>query len=305
MKLRNLTPDEIYLLEQQGCQADDWMNIVVKEAFKPGQIWHTIFEGQIALGLFGSDSKDEGTSDAGIYHARIINCEIGDHVRIEHVKHLENYSIGDFCVLENIGALTVSGETAFGNGTEVEALNEAGGRSLIIYDTLSAQVAWLMAKCQHEHAMISQLKNLIGLYVTTQKGTKGVVGTKASVRHCANITNVNIGECAQLAGAQNLHEGSILSSCEAPTKIGNSVIAEHFIVQEGSAITAGAILDKCFIGQAVKVGKQFSAENSAFFANSECFHGEACSVFGGPRAYYMYYPGPAKNTTPCISAFCA
>ena len=29
-------------------------------------------------------------------------------------------------------------------------------------------------------------------------------------------------------------------------------------------------------------GKQFSAENSVFFANSEAFHGEAVSVFGGP-----------------------
>ena len=45
---------------------------------------------------------------------------------------------------------------------------------------------------------------------------------------------------------------------------------------------SGAILNRCFIGQGVEVGKQFSAENSLFFANSECFNGEACAVFGGP-----------------------
>ncbi|MCK4297224.1 MAG: DUF4954 family protein, partial [Candidatus Marinimicrobia bacterium] len=43
-----------------------------------------------------------------------------------------------------------------------------------------------------------------------------------------------------------------------------------------------AMLDHCFVGQRVQIGKQYSAENSAFFANSELFHGEACSIFAGP-----------------------
>jgi hypothetical protein len=30
------------------------------------------------------------------------------------------------------------------------------------------------------------------------------------------------------------------------------------------------------------MGKQYSAENSAFFANCEAFHGEGCSIFAGP-----------------------
>ncbi|MBN1895468.1 DUF4954 family protein, partial [bacterium] len=35
-------------------------------------------------------------------------------------------------------------------------------------------------------------------------------------------------------------------------------------------------------GQGVRMGKQYSADNSAFFANCELFHGEGCSVFAGP-----------------------
>ncbi len=50
----------------------------------------------------------------------------------------------------------------------------------------------------------------------------------------------------------------------------------------GSKVDGGALLDKCFVGQGVELGKQFSAENSIFFANSEAFHGEAVSVFAGP-----------------------
>ena len=280
MELRNLTPDEIYQLEQQGCMADDWMNVLVKEKFKPSAIWNTTFEKQIVLGDFST--PDPLDQKPGIFHSQIINCEIGDSVRIEHVKRLENYTISDACILENIGELSVTGETSFGNGTKIDVLNEAGGRSLMLYDTLSAQIAWLMVTCRHEKAMISQLENLIRDYTVTKKSTKGSIGQNTIIRHCTQISNVTIGEHSQLTGVQHLQNGTILSSIDSSTKVGDAVIASDFIIQEGSLVTDAAILDKCFIGQAVRIGKQFSAENSAFFSNSECFHGEACSVFGGP-----------------------
>jgi hypothetical protein len=53
-------------------------------------------------------------------------------------------------------------------------------------------------------------------------------------------------------------------------------------VLSGSKIDSGAILSSTFVGQGVQMGKQFSAENSAFFANCEAFHSEACSIFAGP-----------------------
>jgi hypothetical protein len=57
---------------------------------------------------------------------------------------------------------------------------------------------------------------------------------------------------------------------------------DHFIVCSGSTVTDSAIIDKCFIGQGCVLGKQYSAENSLFFANCGGFHGEACSIFAGP-----------------------
>ena len=60
------------------------------------------------------------------------------------------------------------------------------------------------------------------------------------------------------------------------------MIAEDFIIGEGSSVDSGAVLGTAFVGQGVKIGKQFSAENSLFFANCEGFHGEACSIFAGP-----------------------
>ena len=79
-----------------------------------------------------------------------------------------------------------------------------------------------------------------------------------------------------------LEEGTIISRKEAPVFVGEGVIAKKFIILSGSRVDSGAMIDKSFVGQGVKMGKQFSAENSLFFANCEAFHGEACSLFAGP-----------------------
>ncbi len=61
-----------------------------------------------------------------------------------------------------------------------------------------------------------------------------------------------------------------------------NLIFPDFIFAEGACVDSGAIVYKSFVGQGCQIGKQFSAENSLFFANCEGFHGEACSVFAGP-----------------------
>ena len=79
-----------------------------------------------------------------------------------------------------------------------------------------------------------------------------------------------------------LESGTIVSCKEAPSFVGEGVIAKKFIILSGSKIDSGAMIEKSFVGQGVRMGKQYSAENSLFFANCEAFHGEACSLFAGP-----------------------
>ncbi len=108
------------------------------------------------------------------------------------------------------------------------------------------------------------------------------MGAGARILHCGAIRNVAIGPHAFLHGVQLLENGTILSCEEHPTEAGEGVQARSFILAEGATIDGGAMLDKVYAGQGVKLGKQFSAENSVFFANSEGYHGEAVSLFAGP-----------------------
>ena len=58
----------------------------------------------------------------------------------------------------------VEGESTFGNGTKVEVLDETGGRTVVIYDELSAHLAYIMAYYKHRHDVICKVESVITSY---------------------------------------------------------------------------------------------------------------------------------------------
>ena len=282
--MRSLTQAEIQTLQQQQCRAADWHAIRVSEDFTPASIHSCHFEGKITLGkMTGHIDPGDGISrSSGIYNSRLVDCSLADGVCLQSVGLLAGYDVGPGVVIEQTGKIVMSGESRFGNGEALSLINEAGGRECMMYDRLSAQVAYLMSAGRHEAALTQQLSRMIGDYAEAGKSHRGSIGEGAYVSNCGVIRNVRIGAHALLEGASLLEEGSIAGSAIDPVRIGAGVLARHFIIQSGSHIDSGAILHHCFIGQGVRLGKQFSAEHSAFFANSEGFHGEACSIFAGP-----------------------
>jgi len=281
---RYLSDHEISTLERRGCSATNWNEVHVKDPFLPERLRNVHFSGMIKLGSNAGRVEVHAAmfKDSGITNCDINGCTVGDNVYFRNVGTLANYMIGKDVVLENVGALMVLGETTFGNGHEIDVLNEGGGRELPIFDRLSAQIAYLMVVYRHDKRFTARLKSLVDAYVCAIRSTYGVIGNGSKIREVNTIVNVNIGECAHIRGASMLKEGSIVSKRVAPALIGENVTAENFIVQSGSVIDGGAFISSAFVGQGVKIGKQFSAVNAAFFANCEAYHGEACSVFAGP-----------------------
>jgi len=284
MKYRLFTKEEIGLLISQGCFSDTWSDISVIENFSPTNIRNTRFEGKIKLGLF-SGKIDQGngiSKKCGIYNSVIRHCEIADDVCISEVKNLANYVIEENVLIENVGSMTVSEAPTFGNGIEIEVLNEGGGRELPIFDRLSSQIAYLTVLYRHDKAFTDKLLDMIRNYSDSKRSGVGRVESGARIKDTPSILNVTVGAYATISGACLLEEGTINSCKEAPVFIGEGVIARRFIILSGSKVDSGAIIDKSFIGQGVKMGKQYSSENALFFANSEAFHGEGCSIFAGP-----------------------
>jgi NDP-sugar pyrophosphorylase family protein len=221
--------------------------------------------------------------NCGIYNASIHNCTIGDHVYIHHVSnYIANYDVDDHVIMENIEICYIDGMTSFGNGIKVSTLDETGGRGVMIYDKLSAHLAYFLAWYKHRHCLIEELESKISEYAESVKTDRGTIGAHSYIRNCRQIRNVKFGPYSQILGPVRLQNGSVNSNEFAPVKLGAGILAENFIVSSGAEISDGTIISNCFVGQGCILGKQYSAENSLFFANCQGFHGEACSIFGGP-----------------------
>lgn len=282
---RKLTAREREVLRMQGCSAEDWQHVEVTDGFDPAYVRSARFLGSVRLGRFSGNVSTIGGLErsSGIYNAVLCDCTVGDDTRIANIGlHIANYDIGQGVCIENVATIQTNPGATFGNGVEVSVLNEAGGREIILFDRLSAQFAYLMCLHRYRPHVVERLRTIATEYVTSVRSDRGTVGDGAFICSTDEIIDVNVGACATISHASSLRNGTILSTREAPTTIGVKVIAEDFIVAESSSVTGGALLSKVFVGQGCRVGRQYSAENSVFFANCEAFHGEACSIFAGP-----------------------
>ncbi|HAK47040.1 MAG TPA: DUF4954 domain-containing protein [Spirochaeta sp.] len=284
-QFRNLKTDEIDIMQNRGCVCEEWDRITVPEGFIPERFKNVAFYGDIMLGIMDGrvDSVSGISRKCGIYNSAIHNCIIGNNVYIRNVSnYISNYNIEDGVVIDGMNTLEVTGPVAFGNGVLASVINEGGGREVPIYDRLSAHEAYIIALYRHKDLLLDKLRGMIDAYCDSVRTDRGVIGTGAHISNCGHISDVKVGPSAQIIGIVRLNNGTVNSSAEAPTRVGAGVIADDFIMASGCSVTDGVIIEHCFIGQGTELSKQYSAENSVFFANCGGFHGEACSIFAGP-----------------------
>src|SRR5690554_2526076 len=280
---RNLTPSEIDLMEQNGCSCTDWEQVTVKEGFNPSRVKNSRFSGTIQLGIFEKEFNLPGglKKQAGLNQAVLHNCFVGDNVVIENVQnYIANYTIGDNCFIQNVDVILVDGTTSFGNGVQVNVLNETGGREVHINDKLSAHFAYIYSLYRHRPRLIEQMKKIIDYY--RDKHSSGTIGDDCMIVNVGYIKNMRIGPCCKITGAMKLKNGSINSNQHAPVYIGRNVIAEDFTISSGSIIDSGSKITRCFVGQACHIDHGYTASDSLFFSNCQGENGEACALFAGP-----------------------
>ena len=281
---KGLTKAQVSQLVRQGCSAADWRSVTIAPRSDLSRIRDVQFYGSVQIGnLAGSQTLEGAELPCGIYHATIVDCIVGDRVRIANIGSvISNYIVGDGVLIQDVGALVAEAGAAFGNGIKVDAINEGGGRGIRILNELTAQVAYVQGMFRHNPEFSRRLDALIKAHADGTRAEKGRVGQGARILHSGLIRNVMVGPHATIHGAQILEGGTINSCAEHPAEVGEGVQARSFILAEGACVEGGASIDRVYVGQGVKIGKQFSAENSLFFANCEAFHGEAVSVFAGP-----------------------
>ncbi|MBQ7661862.1 MAG: DUF4954 family protein [Prevotella sp.] len=285
MNYRQLTENEISVLEQNGCWAEDWSRVEVAENFRPYNFHRVVLYGDIRLGYF--DKSIEVSKDffkhSGINDATLRNVTVGNNCLIEKVGNfINNYTIGDDCYISNISTIETTEGATYGSGSSISVLNEMGDGNVTLFRELNSQLAAFMVKHTTDKELTRRLNELIDDEVRVSTPDRGIIGNNVKIINTKEITNTVIkGDC-EISGAARLSECTILSSEDASVYIGTGVICENSIICDGCSINNSVKMQDCFVGEACQITNGFTAEASLFFANSFMANGEACAAFCGP-----------------------
>jgi hypothetical protein len=282
---RLLNEQEINVLEQNGCWAEDWNRVLVAEDFKPYNFHRVVLYGDIRLGSFHKQvevSKDF-FKHSGINDATLRNVIVGNDCLIEKVGNfINNYTIGDDCYISNISTIETTEGATYGAGSTISVLNEMGDGNVTLFRELNSQLAAFMVKHNGDKELTRRLKALIDDEVRVSTPDRGLIGNRVKIINTKEITNTVIkGDC-EISGAARLSECTILSNEDASVYIGTGVICENSIICDGCSINNSVKMQDCFVGEACQITNGFTAEASLFFANSFMANGEACAAFCGP-----------------------
>ena len=282
---RNLTQDEIDVLESNSCWAESWERVKVAEDFSPYGFHRVVFYGDIRLGVFEKQVEVTSgfTKHAGINDATLRNVTVGDNCLIEKVGNfINNYTIGDDCYISNICTMETTEGATYGEGHLVSVLNEMGDGNVVLFHDLNSQLAAFMVKHFRDKALKDNITRLINEEIRFTQPERGTIGNGVKIINTKEITNTVVKDDCEISGASRLSDCTILSSKDASVYIGTGVICENSIISNGCSITNSVKMQDCFVGEACQITNGFTAEASVFFANSFMANGEACAAFCGP-----------------------
>jgi len=266
---RALSAPEIEVLSRNGNTCADWSQIRVREPFIPALIRDNDFVGLVRIGSMSRSIMEHHdlATPVGITGSRIVSCDIGDQCAIHGCAYLAHYIIGDSCILLNNQEIHVSNHAKFGNSIVMEGedesvrvwvdiMNEAGGRSVLVFDGMICADAYLWAKRRDDAKLMERFKAMTQAAFDTRRGRYGVIGDGAVLKHNHIIKDVKIGPCAYVKGANKLKNLTINSSDAERTQIGEGVELVNGIIGYGCRVFYGVKAIRFVLGNnsAVKYG---------------------------------------------------
>ena len=286
MQYRSLTFEEIEILENNSCWAEDWSRVEVAEDGFQAKFFHRVmFYGDVQLGSVQKEVEiTKGfVKHSGINDATLRNVIVGNDCLIEKVgNYINNYTIGDDCLISNISVMETTEGATYGEGNLISVLNEVGDGNVIFFHDLNSQFAAFMVKHFNDKDLKNAIRRLIKEEIARTNPERGTIGNNVKIVNTREITNTVIQDDCEISGASRLSDCTILSSEHASVYIGTGVICENSIISDGSSIVNSVKMQDCFVGEACQISNGFTASQSVFFANSFMSNGEACAAFCGP-----------------------
>ncbi len=281
----HLTEQQIESLKNKDCWAEDWNEVLVTADFDASRCHRVQFYGWARLGNgSGTVEITEGfVKNCGIYNATLRNVTIGDNCLIENIgNYMNNVAVGDGCYISNVSTIDTHGKPNYGQGHTIAVLNEVGNGNLLLLNELNSQLAALMVKHGDNKPMMDAIKRMVAESVERSRPSCSTIGNHVKIVNTGVIINSIIDDGCQLCGVSRLSNCTISSTLENPIIIRTGVICENTIISGGSRLNGSVKLTDCFVGEFCQLENGFTAASSVFFANSFMSNGEACAAFCGP-----------------------
>lgn len=249
---RTLRADEIEILIRNGNTADSWDNIRVTDQFVPHRVKRCEFYGLVRIGRLEEVMLEHHDLrvPVGLTDSRIIACDFGDDVAVHHARYLAHYIIGDHCILLNLDEVHTTNHAKFGNGIIKEGepeevrvwmdlMNEAGGRRVMPFDSMTAGDAYLWARYRDRPRLLARFGEITQRTADNHRGIYGMIGSNCVLKNTGIIKDVKIGENCYVKGANKLKNLTIHSTAAEPTQIGEGVELVNGIIGPGSHVFYG------------------------------------------------------------------
>ncbi|WP_099367293.1 DUF4954 family protein [Sphingobacterium sp. 1.A.4] len=275
---RNLTEEEIQILESNSNESTNWNDVLVTDKFLPRQIKRSKFYGLVRIGDMEEvylEYRDIRLA-VGIYNSQVISCDIGDCVALHQVRYIAHYIVGNEVILLNVNEMETSSNAKFGNGIlkegdqdysriYLELCNENGGRSVLPFDGMQAADVYLWTRNRQDKKLQQRFWDTTNNGFDTARGYYSEIGDRTVIKNSHTIKNVKIGSDAYIKGISKLKNLTVNSTAEAYTQIGegcelvNGIIgygcrvfygvkAVRFILSSYSQLKYGARLINSFLG---------------------------------------------------------
>ncbi len=280
--LRRLKPHEIEKLQSQGNAADDWGSVLVHSEFLTDFIWNNRFIGKCCIGIFNGLRCDTGLGFpiiSGIYDSILIDATVCNECCIRNVRGISNYFVDSSALLYNIGTLSCSQSTTFGNGRELVVGIETGGREVLSFADLTIDYAYNVATSRINGDMY---KKFVNSFAEAAKTGYGIVGAMSRLVNCAQITDAIIGESAQCNNVTLINNVTLQSNADEPTIISHGAYLNNSCVQCGCHVTTMAIVDESILTEHSHVERHGKVTHSIIGPNTGIAEGEVTARIIGP-----------------------
>ncbi|MGX1752839.1 DUF4954 family protein [Sphingobacterium sp. NPDC055346] len=275
---RNLTEEEIHILELNHNESTDWNDVLVTDKFLPKQIKRSKFFGLVRIGDMEEVYLEyrDIRLPVGIYNSQIISCDLGDCVALHQVRYIAHFIVGNEVILLNVNEMETSSNAKFGNGILkvgdpdksrifLELCNENGGRSVLPFDGMQAADVYLWTRNRQDKELQQRFFDITNEKFNDIRGYYSEIGDRTVIKNSHTFKNVKIGSDAYIKGISKLKNVTINSTAEAYTQIGegcelvNGIIgygcrvfygvkAVRFILSSYSQLKYGARLINSFLG---------------------------------------------------------